>query len=173
MRNLLYFNVDDTFPTDTYILWRSIDGSPWRPIASGSEMMALEAYPDYNINPFDSLHCYQLSVRDACGMNERYSPTHCVVLPDPLPPAIAIPNAIVAGDPLNGLFLPVLQGLKGDLYELQIFSRTGLLVYATTDSGAGWRPDATVPQGVYTYRLRCRFNDNRIVTRVGTVLLLR
>ena len=34
-------------------------------------------------------------------------------------------------------------------------------------------PDATVPQGVYTYRLRCRFNDNRIVTRVGTVLLLR
>ena len=173
MRNLLYFNVDDTFPTDTYILWRSIDGSPWRPIASGSEMMALEAYPDYNINPFDSLHCYQLSVRDACGMNERYSPTHCVVLPDPLPPAIAIPNAIVAGDPLNGLFLPVLQGLKGDLYELQIFSRTGLLVYATTDSGAGWRPDAAVPQGVYTYRLRCRFNDNRIVTRVGTVLLLR
>lgn len=173
MRNLLYFTVDDTFPTDTYILWRSIDGSPWRPIASGSEMMALEAYPDYNINPFDSLHCYQLSVRDACGMNERYSPTHCVVLPDPLPPAIAIPNAIVAGDPLNGLFLPVLQGLKGDLYELQIFSRTGLLVFATTDSGAGWRPDAAVPQGVYTYRLRCRFNDNHIVTRVGTVLLLR
>lgn len=168
--NRLVLQVDTAFP---YTLYRSIDGSPWRPIHTFQPTETLYHFSDCDINPYDSLHCYQLGVRDACGMNERYSATRWVVVPDPPDPGIALPNIIVAGDERNGTFRPVVRGLKGDLYQLDIYNRAGLSVYYTEDPEAGWTPDTKVPQGVYTYRLRCRYNNNDIKTYTGTLIIIK
>ena len=95
------------------------------------------------------------------------------MVPEPPHPAIAIPNVIIAGDDVNGTFLPKIQGLKGDLYELYIYNRTGQLVYQTTDQEAGWTPPASAPQGAYAYLLRCRYNTNDIKTYSGTVTVIK
>lgn len=168
---LLSFATDTTYHPDHYTLWRSIDGSPWRAIAALP--LPLDSYTDYGVNPFDSLHCYRLSVTDACDMNEKYSATQCVVTPDPAPPAVAIPNVIIVGNPDNGTFLPQFVSLKGDLFEMYIYNRQGILVYQTTDPTAGWTPTASTSQGVYTYAIRCRYNNNIVHTHTGTILVLK
>lgn len=170
----LSFDVDTLYHTDHYTLWRSVDGSPWRQIATlPATRYPLPAYVDADINPYDSLHCYRLSVTDACDMNEKYSSTQCVVVPDPPHPSAFFPNAVIVGDPLNGTFLPSLRGLKGNLFELHVFNRQGLLVFSTDDPAAGWTPQPSTPQGAYTYTLRCRFNNNIVKTFTGTVLVIK
>lgn len=171
--NRLTFRIDTAFHTDHYTLYRSVDGSPWDSLAALSFSQPPFRYVDNKVNPYDSLHCYQLAVPDACGLNPRYSDTRCVVVPTPPSPASAFPNVLVAGDPANGTFRPVLRGLKGNLYELYIYNRLGLLVFSTTDPAAEWTPAANSPQGVYTYSLRCRFNNNQVKTYTGTILVLK
>ena len=169
---LLSFHLDTAFHADHYTLYRSIDGSPWREIGTFSQTTPY--FNDRDINPYDSLHCYQIGVLDACGMNEQYSfPSACVVVPTPPEPDIAFPNIIVAGDPDNGCFRPVLRGLMGDLYQLTIYNRMGLLVFHTEDQNEGWTPTADIPQGVYAYHLRCRFNTGYIQSYAGTFAVVK
>ena len=167
----LTFSADTSYQPDHYTLWRSVDGSPWIPITTLP--LPLDSYTDYDVNPFDSLHCYRISVTDACDMNEKYSAVQCVVTPDPPSPAVAIPNTVLVGNPDNGTFLPWFRGLKGDLFEMYIYNRQGILVYSTTDPTIGWTPSATTSQGVYTYAIRCRYNTNTIKTYTGTILVLK
>lgn len=164
---------DDTFIADHYTLYRSIDGSPMRKLADFSTRQSHYTYTDRNINVYDSLHCYQLGVKDACGMNEQYSHIQCVVVPTPPPPAAAFPNTILCGDPDNGCFRPVLRGLMGNLYELDIYNHMGLLVFSTEDPDEGWTPGGDTPQGVYVYHLRCRFNTGAIKSYTGSVTLIK
>ncbi|MGX8712174.1 MAG: gliding motility-associated C-terminal domain-containing protein [bacterium] len=174
--NRLTLKIDTSYHDYPYTLWRSIDGTPWDSIASFLAtdcQRSAVSYIDRDINPYDSIHCYQLSVPDACGMNPNYSQTQCVVVPDPPPPSIYIPNTVVCNDPANGAFLPRVRGLQGTLYELHVYNRMGALVFHTSDPGEAWIPGNNVPQGVYAYTLRCRFNDNRIQTYTGTVLVLK
>lgn len=168
--NRLTFNLDTAYQNYPYVLWRSIDGSPWDSIAALS--FSTRTFTDRDINPYDSLHCYQLSVLDACGMNPNYSQTRCVVVPNPPPPFVVIPNVVVCNDPNNGSFLPSVRGLQGTLYELHIYNRMGLLVFHTTNPTEAWIP-TDVSQGVYAYSLHCRFNDNRLQTYTGTVIVLK
>ena len=163
---VLTLRVDPRFD---YVLFRSVDGSPWRELGEIVPADTHATFTDRGINPYDSLHCYQLQVFDACGQNPHYSATTCLVVPDPPAPNAFFPNAIVAGDEANGRFLPAMQGLKGDLYDLWVYGRDGRLVYHTADDHAGWTPSASTPAGVYAYTLRCRFNDNTIRTFSGTV----
>ena len=177
-RNILTISLDTSYHASLWYLWRSIDGSPWRVIDSFPNVQnpVLDAqftYIDSGINPYDSLHCYRLSVTDACGLNEKYSAIQCVVTPDPPSPAAAIPNALIVGDSDRGTFLPWLRGLKGDLFEMYIYNRQGILVYHTSDPAAGWTPTAATPQGPYVYTVRCRFNNNIIKTFTGTILVLK
>ena len=173
-RILLFFCYDTTFHISHYTLWRSVDGSPWAEVADIPTPDTTYVETDYS--PYDSLHCYQLSVTDACGLNDRYSETRCVVTPDPPKPTIAIPNVLKVGDSVNGLFCPVIRGLKGNLYELTIYNRLGLQIFYTTNPADCWDPASYSPeisQGSYTYYLRCRFNNNRIHTYSGTILVLK
>ena len=157
---------DSDFP---YTLYRSVDGTPWREVAT----VGGTSYVDSSINPYDSLYCYRLGVRDACGLNERFSSERCVVVPDPPTPAIAIPNAIVAGDAENGTFRPVVRGLTGDIYELDIFNRYGLPVFHSDNPTEGWTPTADTPQGAYAYLLRCRYNTGKIKSYAGTIIVIK
>jgi len=169
----LVFDADTAYRGADYRLWRSVDGSPWEAIATVAPWRATR-YSDRDINRFDSLYCYQLSVTDACGLNERFSATRCLVVPDPPEPAAALPNAVVAGDEgPNGVFLPRVRGMMGDLYELYIYDRRGRLIYQTTDPAAGWRPAADTPQGAYAYALRLRYNNNDIATYTGTITVIK
>lgn len=166
-------HLDNSFAAHHYTLYRSIDGSPERPLATFSTRESRYTYIDRNINLFDSLHCYKLAVNDACGMNTTYSSMECVVVPTPPPPASAFPNTIVVGDPDNGCFLPALRGLMGNLYELSIYNRMGLLVFHTDNPDEGWTPPQDTPQGVYVYHLRCRFNTGTVKSYSGTVALIK
>ena len=156
-----------------HTLWRSIDGTPWQVIDTiRSETFETE-YTDTHINRYDSVHCYQLSVSDECGLNERYSATAWTVVPDPPSAAIAIPNIIIVGSENNAAFRPETSGLMGDIYELYIYNRNGTLVFHTDDPTAAWQPDNSMPQGAYAYHLRLRFNDNKIHTYIGTVIIVK
>ncbi len=170
----LSFRVDTAYHgADSCTLWRSVDGSPWRQLAR-LPWPPLDRYSDRSVNRYDSLHCYQLSVPDACGLNPSYSESRCVVVPPPPPPAVALPNIVLAGaDGPNGQFLPVASSLMGDVYELFIYDRRGNLVFATTDPAEAWRPDSGTPQGAYAYSLRLRFADNTIHIYTGTILVAK
>ena len=167
---LLTLSVDTAYP---YCLYRSIDGTAWQLLDSLHPSEPTVHYTDTHINPYDSLHCYQLEVRDACGLNPRYSTTTCLVVPTPPPPAAYFPNIIIADDAEQCAFKPVVQGLLGDLYELHIYNRNGQLLFRTFDPQQSWIPPANTPQGTYTYHLRCRFNNNEIHNYFGSVTLIR
>ncbi len=168
----LELDLDPSYTAAPYMLWRSIDGRPWSQIATMRYPDTI--YLDHDINRFDSLHCYQLSVADACGLNSRYTEAFCLVVPNPPPPAIALPNAVLAGDDgPNGAFLPHIKGLMGDLYELTIYDRMGREVFFSNNPAEAWRPTTGTPQGAYTYALRLRYNDNTIHTYTGTVLVIK
>lgn len=171
--NLLTFDIDTSYEADYYTLYRSVDGAPWDSIAALTFSTPPFTYADQEVNVHDSLHCYRVSVRDACGLNPHYSNTECIVIPTPPDPGWAFPNVIIAGDATNGTFLPRLRGLRGDLYELFIYNRYGFLVYRTKDPYAGWTPSSDIPQGAYAYTLRCRFNNNRIKVFTGTVTVIK
>ena len=166
----LGFNTDTSYHgADHHTLWRSIDGSPWRVIDNGN----WQNYIDPDINRFDSLYCYQLSIFDACGINEKFSATACTVVPDPPDPNVFIPNIIIVGDPDNGAFRPQVVSLHGDIYELAVYNRYGLLMFSTEDPTAAWTPSASTLQGVYTYVLRVRFTTGIIQSYVGNILVIK
>lgn len=166
----LRFHTDTSYHgADHHTLWRSIDGSPWRVIDNGN----WQEYTDHDINRFDSLYCYQLSIYDACKLNEKFSATACTVVPDPPAPNVFIPNTIIAGDPDNGSFRPQVLSLNGDIYELAIYNRNGLLIFYTEDPSEAWTPTATTMQGAYTYTLRVRYTTGIIQSYVGTILVIK
>lgn len=166
----LDFNIDTSYHSaDHYTLWRSIDYSPWRVLAEGNWLQ----YTDDDINLYDSLYCYQLSVYDACGLNEKFSATACTVVPDPPEPGVSIPNVVIVGDEDNGTFHPWVAGAAGNLYEFTVYDRWGIQLFATTDPGEGWHPSPSTPQGAYAYVLRVRFADGIIQSYVGTVIVVK
>ena len=175
-RSIVYVHmpIDTAFRNGLYTLWRSIDGTPWTPVARFRTNTPTYTYTDRDIHPYsDSLHCYQLSVVDGCGMNPRYSSARCTVVPIPPAPECWLPNIIVAGDSDNGIFKPEIKGDMGDLYELHIYDRRGLLVFSSSNKNEGWRPSGDIQQGTYAYSLRLRFNNNMIKTFTGTVTVIK
>ena len=167
----IVFHVDTAFQAAYYTLYRRCNDGPWQVLATLYSDEPHFSYLDYSISIYDSIYCYRLSVLDGCGIDEKYSNNACVLMPEVPNIIVAIPNAVIVGDPDNGLFLPRFSGLKGDLYELYVYNRDGFLVFSTTDPMQGWQPE--VPQGAYTYIVRVRFVDNRIKTYSGTVLVIK
>lgn len=167
---VLHFTPDTVCPICPYTLWHSADRSNWVPVAHLAPLPS--SYGDPSINPFDSLHCYRLSCLDSCQY-ERFSPMQCIALPPPSSPSAFFANTLLADDPLNGTFRPVLKGTIATDYNLYIYNRMGIQVFHTDDPTAGWTPGSDMPQGVYTYLLRCRFIDNYIKTFTGTITLIR
>lgn len=169
----LLLDADTSYHADHYTLWRSVDARPWQALATLPYPLASEVYLDNSINLYDSLHCYQLSTFDGCGLNEKFSATACIVVPDPPEPGMALPNIIIAGDPDNGAFLPKAVGLDGETYNLTIYNRMGLQVFTTDNPTDAWRPASTTPQGAYTYVLRVRYMTGIVKSYVGTVVVIK
>ena len=169
----LSLHTDTAFHSGHYVLWRSIDGSPWREVSDINPTGPYTAYVDSSPQRTGKPHCYQLSVTDACDLNPMYSATRCVEVPEPPEPTMRVPSAIIAGDAERGTFLPFIQGWNGTLYELTIYSRTGLQLFATTDARQGWTPQPSVPQGAYAYVLHVGFLKGIVKTYAGTVVVIK
>ena len=171
----LDLTIDTAYHAYPYTLYRRRRNAPWQAIDQLLPSLSPNVtYLDPNINPYDSIYCYSLGVLDGCGLNEQRTDTHCVLMPTPPQPTAFFPNIIIAGDPDNGTFLPVVGGAKGDLYDLCIYNRNGLLVFRTSDPQQPWDPLATAsPQGAYVYSLRLRYIDNTIKTFAGTITVLK
>ncbi|MBR1798771.1 MAG: gliding motility-associated C-terminal domain-containing protein [Bacteroidales bacterium] len=167
----LNYVADTSYIQAPYILWRSKNGQPWQMLDVLTPNLS-GRYIDRDVRPYDRQCCYVVSVKDACGMNEKRSDTLCLTLPQPDEPVVWFPNALLNDGSDNSVFRPVVRGWSGDLYELEIYNRRGNRVFSAETPDIPWNPIGQ-PQGTYTYRLRLRLIDGRVKTFVGTVNVIK
>ena len=75
----------------------------------------------------------------------------------------------------NEVFRPYISEDPVD-YNLKIFNRQGNMIFESNDYRMGWDGyyhKALQPPGVYVWKLRMRFEDGKVVVRMGDVTLLR
>lgn len=91
-------------------------------------------------------------------------------------PDIYVPTAFTPNrDGKNETFLPVPVGIKSYHY-FRVFNRWGQLIFSTVQQNQGW--DGTIagkeqPAGVYVWMIEGITADNRVITKKGTVTLIR
>lgn len=74
----------------------------------------------------------------------------------------------------NDIFHPVYKGVVD--YELNIFNRWGELIFVSKDPKIGWDGyyrGKLCKQDVYVWKIKVKFVNNEVITRVGDVTLLR
>jgi len=74
----------------------------------------------------------------------------------------------------NDVFFPYVEEVPEE-YQLKIFNRNGLLIFESNDINTGWDGyyhEELVPQGVYVWKARAKFEDGRSVVRMGDVTVL-
>lgn len=120
----------------------------------------------------DSSQTFAVIGRSADGCLDTASLT--VVL-EPSDKDFYIPNAFTPNnDGKNDLFKVYGSSIKS--VELRVFNQWGELVYETKDKDKGWdgvfkgRPQ---PVGVYPFGVKVTFLDNTVITKRGTVNLIR
>jgi gliding motility-associated-like protein len=88
---------------------------------------------------------------------------------------IFMPNAFTPGSGgENEIFRPEFSFMPEE-YDFRIYSRTGALIFRTTDHGEGWDGSfngITMPPGVYLWRLSLITPSGRSEIRNGTVTIL-
>ncbi len=93
----------------------------------------------------------------------------------PLTRETYMPNAFTPdGDGLNDLFMPALSFLP-EGYEFSIYTRSGVLLFRTTDHGEGWNGrhnGRLMPSGVYLWSLRLMTPAGQTEVQRGTVTIL-
>jgi len=91
-------------------------------------------------------------------------------------PDIYVPNAFTPnGDGRNDKFYPVPVGIKA-LNYFRVFNRWGQLVFSTNQLNEGW--DGTLGglkqgNGTFVWMAEAITKDNKIITKKGTVTLIR
>ncbi|HQX96142.1 MAG TPA: gliding motility-associated C-terminal domain-containing protein, partial [Chitinophagaceae bacterium] len=91
-------------------------------------------------------------------------------------PTIYVPTAFTPnGDGKNDRFTPIPVGIKNYNY-FRVFNRWGQLLFSTTRLHEGWdgkilgREQAS---GVYIWMIEGVGNDNKVITKKGTMTLIR
>lgn len=79
------------------------------------------------------------------------------------------------GDGKNDLFIPIPVGIKSIKY-FRVLNRWGQTIYSTSDLYKGW--DGTIrgveqPSGVYVWQIEAVTKDNKVITKQGTITLIR
>ena len=92
-------------------------------------------------------------------------------------PTLFIPNAFRPSGSNNSVFRPVNSFVSIENYRLSIFTRTGELIFVTTNPQEGWdgrnKEGKLLPVGVYVYYLEYKMPDGTIMERNGTITLVR
>jgi len=79
------------------------------------------------------------------------------------------------GDGKNDLFVPIPVGIKTIKY-FRVVNRWGQLIYSTTELNKGWdgrSGGVEQPSGVYVWMIEGVTKDNKVITKKGTVTLIR
>lgn len=88
---------------------------------------------------------------------------------------VFVPNAFTPDDNgLNDTFIPVLSFIPSE-FGLDIFTRNGVHIWHTADSGSGWDGKVNgkkMAAGVYLWNLRLVTPSGKIISRRGTVTIL-
>ena len=90
-------------------------------------------------------------------------------------PDIFVPNAFTPGGATNNLFRPVPVGISS-LSFFRVYNRQGQLVYETKRIGDGWNGYINghmEDSGTYVWMVQGTTYTNKIVSRKGTVILVR
>ena len=153
----------DMSPNHTLTTWTFDDGST----AQGS----------HHVHSFG----YLIGLDSVCaGMETCEGPACCSDTTFCIPVktfSIWFPNAFTPGRDSNDRFMAVSNGTLAH-YEIQIYNRQGLLVYASTDPLEGWdgnnRQGTPCPQGAYAYHYRyTQSSDGNSQEGSGIVTLIR
>ncbi|MBR5783659.1 MAG: gliding motility-associated C-terminal domain-containing protein [Bacteroidales bacterium] len=179
-------NVNYVSRTD-YVGWDSVEyyyvcrrretESEWETIGrmwpwEGSFADDISEIPSLRERLFYKVVAYQASVGDYIFQDSSHS-QHVVYSRKG---DLWVPNTIIPSMPGNDVFKPSSTFMRADGYLLQIYDRSGLLVYSTKDIDEGW--DATskgepVPMGTYVYIIFCTFSDGTNDVFKGTVTVLK
>ncbi len=89
-------------------------------------------------------------------------------------PDIYVPSAF-APNGKNKIFRPILAGIQ-ELYFFSVYNRWGQLVFTTREPGKGW--DGRIngvdqPTGVFVWILKAKDYQGRVISKNGTVTLIR
>ncbi|MFM8591503.1 MAG: gliding motility-associated C-terminal domain-containing protein, partial [Sphingomonadales bacterium] len=171
-----------TFPADTIgypgdqFLLLAVPNDPdvtsyvWTPSIGLSN--AGVASPTVTIGAIGSDVRYKVVASTVAGCKgEAYVNVRVYKGPDIYVPTGFTPN----GDGKNDTFTPFPVGMKSYNY-FRVFNRWGQLVFQTKALNAGW--DGTIggqlqPEGVYVWMIEGITKDDRVVTKKGTIMLIK
>jgi gliding motility-associated-like protein len=169
----------NTYPFDTIghpgDQFRLLATSPgisyvWSPSTGLSNTMIAD--PVATLGALGSDITYQVVATDINGCKgEGYVTIRIYTGPDIYVPTGFTPD----GDGKNDTFLPVPVGIKSYNY-FRVFNRWGQLIFSTVKQNTGW--DGTMAgkeqaTGVYVWTIEGITKDNRLITKKGTVTLIR
>ncbi len=128
--------------------------------------------PVVTVGPIGGDVLYQVITSTVAGCKgEGYVRVRVYKGPDIYMPTGFTPN----GDGKNDRFTPFPVGIKEVKY-FRVFNRWGQLMFSTTKIRDGWdgRLDGREqPTGVYVWMAEAITNDNKVITKKGTVTLIR
>lgn len=117
--------------------------------------------------------CYRvraMEVQPGCGV-ESWSNELCLNFP----PTLYVPTAFTPnGDDLNDIFSSF--GEFVEEFDMEIYDRWGKLIFHGTDQQKGWDGrinGQAASEGVYVFKIRVVGYDGQVLTRSGSVTLLR
>jgi gliding motility-associated-like protein len=142
-------------PPGNYTYW-------WQPIGATSATLSVKHPGIYSL---------RIKNEEGCSTTEAVR-VHKDCMMD-------IPNAFTPNqDGINDYFFPR-QWLNSDLefFSMQIFNSWGQMIFETNEErGRGWDGQYNgkdQPTGVYVYRIKAIFRDNRVEQLEGNVTLIR
>jgi gliding motility-associated-like protein len=126
---------------------------------------------------YDQPSCYNvvLEVTSADGCVDVDSQEVCIA-PDVV---IYVPNAFTPnGDGVNDVFIPVMEGIDADKYELWIFDRWGNMIWYTDDINEGWDGIVLGEKDLcqidtYVWKIKCRDVLDKNHELLGRVSLIQ
>lgn len=169
--------------TETYRLFRSIDGAPFEEIGSFgsgvntySDDITQFVQPDYHGTASKGYFCYYVLANEGPGnpygiTGTSKSNVACIQREA----VVFVPNAFNPNSQFdeNRTFRPVLSFAND--YSLTVYDRWGGILFRSGDPLHGW--DGTykgqmMPKGTYVYLLSYRSKDNKKVEKAGQVNLV-
>jgi gliding motility-associated-like protein len=171
-----------TFPADTIaypgdqIRIRAVSAVPQANIFTWSPMINLDnpfiSDPVYTAGPAGDSLVYKVTAASAAGcLGEGYVKVRVYKGPELYTPTAFTPN----GDGLNDRFYPFPVGIKSINY-FRVYNRWGQLVFSSNVLYKGWDgffQGTKQATGVYVWMAQGVDKNNKLITRQGTITLIR
>jgi len=137
------------------------------------------SYIDYIGEPAlesNGFFCYTVLASETPGnihnyQGESFSNQICTQF-DPL---IYIPNAFMVGGGVNEVFKPVISLAEHTNYSMEIYSRSGNLIFSSESYDLGWdgiNNGSEIPDGAYIYIIRIKDGQGKLHEKSGMVFKL-